>query len=115
MAARRLAKTVTMSLAALSAVTGAAVLAAGAANSAPDTDGFVGGPVPIPYPNISVPGQKIPGLTVPAIKIEQKVPAIKVPAILNPAIKIAQKIPALKIPGVIHKLPEQQPPDIDPS
>jgi hypothetical protein len=113
MTSKRFSKTVTVSLVALAAATGAAVLGAGSSAAAPDTDGIVGGPVPIPYPNISVPGQKIPGLTVPAIKIEQKVPALKVPAILNPAIKIAQKIPVLKIPGVIHKLPEQGPIETD--
>jgi hypothetical protein len=100
----RLTKTVTVSLIVLAAATGAAVLGAGAAGAAPNTDGLVGGPVPIPYPNADI-ALKIPGLTVPAIKIAQKVPGLKVPAFTVPAIKIAQLTPALKIAGIIHKLP----------
>src|SRR5882724_6594538 len=105
MTSKRFSKAVTLSLVALAAATGAAVLGAGSSAAAPDTDGIVGGPVPVPYPNVSVPGQKIPGLTNPAIKIAQKLPGLKVAAITNPAIKIAQKIPDLKIAGVIHELP----------
>ena len=60
MANGRLTKTVTVSLVALAAATGAAVLGAGSSAAAPDTDGIVGGPVPIPYPNISVPGSEDP-------------------------------------------------------
>ncbi|WP_029117118.1 hypothetical protein [Mycobacterium sp. URHB0044] len=100
-------KTVTMSLVALAAATGAAVLEAGVAGASPGCDScdvVIGpgpGPVPIPYPNIGT-----PGLTIPAQKIEQKLPGLKVPAVTAPALKIAHKVPALKIPGVIHELPQ---------
>jgi hypothetical protein len=91
-------KTVTMSLVALAAATGAAVLEAGAA--AAETGN-------VTTDSISIgPGNKIPGLTNPALKIAQKVPGLKVSAVEWPALKIAQKVPALKIPGVIHKVSE---------
>ena len=97
---RKLTNTITVSLVALAAATGAAVLEAGRVAAAPDAPS----PVPTPYPNVSV-DQKIPGLTLPAIKIEQKVPGIGIPAATIPGIKIAQKIAAYKIAGVIHGLP----------
>lgn len=112
MANKKLGKTVTMSLVALAAATGAAVVDASAAGASPGCDGcdVVIGPgptpgpppgVPIPYPNIGT-----PGLTIPAQKIEQKVPGLNIPAVTTPAIKIAQKVPSFKVPGVIHQLPD---------
>jgi hypothetical protein len=111
----KLSKSVTMSLVALAAATGAAVVQPATAAAGPDCDnceiviGPPAGPpgVPIPYPNIGT-----PGLTLPALKIDQKVPGLKIPAVTTPAIKIEQKIPALKIPGIIHQLPESPPTEI---
>jgi hypothetical protein len=99
MANGKFTKTVTMSLIALAAATGAAVLEAGAAAADVATDSS--GPP-------TVPGVRVPGLAIPALKIEQKVPALK----FVPAIKIAQKIAALKIPGVIFNI--ASPPDVAP-
>jgi hypothetical protein len=96
MSNRKLSKTVTVSLVALAAATGAMVLEAGAA--AAETGN-------VSTDQVVNPGQKVPGLTNPAIKIALKVPALKVPGLNNiPAIKIDHKIPQLKIPGVIHKV-----------
>ena len=97
MSNRKLSKTVTVSLVALAAATGAMVLEAGAA--AAETGNVSNDST------VTNPGLKVPGLTVPSLKIALKVPALKVPGLNNiPAIKIAQKIPDLKIPGVIHKV-----------
>lgn len=97
--AKKFTKTMTMSLIALAAATGAAVLEAGAAAADVATDSS--GPA-------TVSDLKVPGLTIPALKIEQKIPALKV----IPAIKIAQKIAAQKIPSVIFNIASR--PDVAP-
>jgi hypothetical protein len=91
MGKRKLSKTVTMSLVAMAAATGAAVVGAPGAAAAPDTDAVVN-------------GDTIPGLTVPFSKIQFKVPGLRTPPTVMPGIKIASKIAEQKIAGIIHKV-----------
>jgi hypothetical protein len=91
MANSKFTKTLTMSLIGLAAATGAAVLEAGVAAADVATDGSAA---------VTVPGGSVPGLTNPALKVQQGVPALKV----VPALKIAQTTAALKIPSVIFNI-----------
>jgi hypothetical protein len=89
MSSRKFSKSVTVSLVALAAATGAAVLEAGATALRPGTAAAdvattpaAPTPPPIPYPNVSIKMDlKIPTITIPAIKL----PGNKAPAPEGPS------------------------------
>jgi hypothetical protein len=113
MATRKLSKSVTVSLVALAAVTGGALVGAGGASAAPAVDPATPPGVPVPYPNLALklsaikiptfniptfdfpalkaPGHKIPGFQVPDLQF----PALKAPTFAIAAQKVINKINAL--------------------